>query len=528
MKRTFVLLLAGVLLVGMILGLTGCAEAEVKLYDHLPLSVEKYAFCVKKGDSALLAEVNAALAELRADGTFDDICNHYFGDGEPMQIDSAERDASKAQMVVATSTGFAPFEMVSADGKYSGIDLEMAWHIAGKLGRELVILDMPFDAVVTSVESGKADIGMAGLTITPDRAEVVTFTDSYYDASQVLVARADDKRFDDCESVAEVEALLATLDVSVRVGCQKGTTGEIYITGDKYNADGSINENGYGFVGLAATKASYDYGALAITALVNGDVDYVILDDAPARAIVDSMAGVGFVEKAEIFFTLFIREGGWKRVLGVGLVNTLIVAVVGLGIGIVLGTLLATAAVMPKYKRLPRVLGRIAKVYVGFFRGTPIVVQLLLAYYVLLPLLGVHLPSLATCVLVFGFNSAAYVSEIMRSGIQSVDPGQMEAGRALGLSYPVTMLKIVVPQAVKNILPTLGNEFIALVKDTSVVSFVAAVDVYKTFTEIGNVRYEYLMPYLAMALLYILLVGLISIGVKLLERRLKKNERSAH
>lgn len=226
-----------------------------------------------------------------------------------------------------------------------------------------------------------------------------------------------------------------------------------------------------------------------------------------------------------VFWEKFGPGGAWQRVLGEGLTNTLIIAFAGLLIGIVIGTLIATIKVMPKYKRLPRILDKICTVYVGFFRGTPIVVQLLLAYYVLFPLMGVNIGSLNTCILVFGLNSGAYVSEIMRGGILSVDGGQMEAGRAVGLSYATTMLKIVVPQAIKNILPTLGNELIALVKDTSVVSFVAAVDLYKTFNEIGNRTYEYLMPYLAMALIYIVLVALISLGIKLMERSLRKSDR---
>ncbi len=231
--------------------------------------------------------------------------------------------------------------------------------------------------------------------------------------------------------------------------------------------------------------------------------------------------------KFKIFVELFFKEGGWIRVVTVGLRNTLLIAVLGLAIGIVIGTLIAVVRVMPKYKRLPKILDGVCTVYVGFFRGTPIVVQLLIAYYVLFPILGINISSLATCIIVFGLNSGAYVSEVMRGGINSVDSGQLEAGRAVGLPYWTAMLKIVIPQSVKNILPTLGNEFIALVKDTSVVSFVAAVDLYKTFTEIGNVRYEYLVPYLAMAVIYIILVMLISFGVKLLERRLKRNERSA-
>lgn len=235
---------------------------------------------------------------------------------------------------------------------------------------------------------------------------------------------------------------------------------------------------------------------------------------------------MNFSYKFQVFWELFIVNGGWKRVVTVGLVNTLLIAVIGLFIGIVLGTIIGAIKVMPKYKLLPKILDKICTVYVGFFRGTPLVVQLLITYYVLWPLFGISISSLNTSIIVFGLNSAAYVSEIMRGGVLSVDIGQLEAGRAVGLSYSATMLKIVIPQAIKNILPTLGNEFIALIKDTSVVSFVAATDLYKTFTEIGNVRYEYFMPYLAMAVLYIVLVLIISTGIKIMERSLAKSDRN--
>ena len=231
------------------------------------------------------------------------------------------------------------------------------------------------------------------------------------------------------------------------------------------------------------------------------------------------------IKWAKFWQSFWVNEG-YKRVLYEGLTNTLIIAVSGLLIGIVIGTVIAAVKVMPKYKLMPRVLDGICSVYVGFFRGTPIVVQLLLAYYVICPLIGVKLGSLNTCVIVFGLNSGAYVSEMMRAGIQSVDYGQMEAGRALGMSYFATMMKIIVPQAVKNILPTLGNEFIALIKDTSVASFVAAVDLYKVFTEIGTSNYEYLVPYLAMALIYIILVLLITVLFKIIEKYMRRSDRT--
>jgi ABC-type amino acid transport system permease subunit len=153
------------------------------------------------------------------------------------------------------------------------------------------------------------------------------------------------------------------------------------------------------------------------------------------------------------------------------------------------------------------------------------VVQLLVFYYVLLPIIGVKMTGVQVSMMVFGLNSAAYISEIMRSGIMSVDGGQLEAGRAVGLSFSVSMVKIVIPQAVKNILPTLGNEFIALIKETSVVSFVGAADLYVAFNYIGSNSYEFMVPYLVMAIIYIVIVLLISGGIKLMERSLRKSDR---
>ena len=153
------------------------------------------------------------------------------------------------------------------------------------------------------------------------------------------------------------------------------------------------------------------------------------------------------------------------------------------------------------------------------------VVQLLLGYYVLLPALGIASDAIVVAIITFGLNSGAYVSEIMRAGIQSVDAGQLEAGRAVGLPYWQAMLKIVIPQSIKNILPTLGNEFIVLIKETSVVSFIAVVDITKAFRAIGDANYEYIIPYIMLALVYLVLVLFITFLIKLMERRLKRDER---
>jgi len=231
-----------------------------------------------------------------------------------------------------------------------------------------------------------------------------------------------------------------------------------------------------------------------------------------------------FELKIAKFIEIFWEQNGYVKVLE-GLENTLLIACTGLIIGIIIGTLIATVKVLPKYKTLPKVLNAICNFYVALFRGTPIVVQLLVFYYVLFPLMGWNITGVEVSILVFGLNSAAYISEVMRGGIQSVDPGQMEAGRAVGLSFGTTMMKIVIPQAVKNILPTMGNEFIALIKETSVVSFVGAADLYMAFNYIGSNSYEFMVPYLVMAIIYIILVLIISLLIKLMERSLQKSDR---
>lgn len=281
--KKLISLLAAVAMITLLCCSCGGAAVKVKVID-IPLSEESYAFCVGQSDTELLAKVNEYLKKIKNDGTFDAICDNYFGNGTPAEITSSTEDASKDQLVVATSTGFEPFEMVDG-GKYSGIDLEIADGLAKYLGKELVIKDMQFEAVVTSVQQGLCDIGMAGLTITPARQEVVTFSDSYYSANQMLVVPADNTEFDACKTADDVVAILNAKTNACKIGCQRGTTGAIYIVGDSEDPDG------YGFAGLPATKMEYDYAALAFTAMINGEVDYVIVDDAPAKAIAKSVNG---------------------------------------------------------------------------------------------------------------------------------------------------------------------------------------------------------------------------------------------
>lgn len=231
------------------------------------------------------------------------------------------------------------------------------------------------------------------------------------------------------------------------------------------------------------------------------------------------------LEQWEVFFkklsTPFYREFVTR-----GFFITLKIALLGFIIGVALGTLLALVQVAYNKNFFVKILDKICKAYVALFRGTPMVVQLLLAYYVLLPLMSLgNVNSETVGIIVFGMNSAAYVSEIMRGGINSVDIGQLEAGRALGLNYTTAMAKIVIPQAFKNILPTLGNELITLVKETSVLSFIVVSDLYTALKTLGKEIYNIKPPYIFMAVIYIVIVLIITLIIRSVEKILSKSER---
>ena len=262
-------------------GNTNESTEVVKIID-INLTEEEYAFGVDKDQPELLEDVNEFIDKIMADGTFDEICNKYFGDGEPTPVKSATEDPSKDQLVVATNAAFAPFEYMEGDSYY-GIDMEIAALLAEELGKELVINNMKFDSVCLSVGEHKCDIAMAGLTVNESRKEVVNFSKSYYNAYQKLIVKADDTTFDTCTDAASVDAILNATDVAATVGFQNGTTGNFYVAGD---AD-------WGFDGLNVVAKGYDNGALAVQDLINGNIDYVIIDADPATRIVDNFNAIG-------------------------------------------------------------------------------------------------------------------------------------------------------------------------------------------------------------------------------------------
>lgn len=474
---------------------------------------------------------------------------------------------SEEKIVMATAAEFPPFEYKEGN-EFKGIDVEIAQEVAKILGKTLEIKDMEFDSVVSAVSSANVEFGASGLTINEARSKVVDFTTSYYNANQVVIIKNSDSELKAVgDNAAELIKAINKKN-GIKIGVQTGTTGAFYAQGDKdWGFEGFKNAEVKGFVN----------GSLAVSALENGQIDIVIIDEAPARLISKNYAntevlsaylteeryGIAvkkgnqelldsinqalekmrtegvldkiikkvllkaqeFMDKIEIFYNQLIVKGGYTLVVE-GLFVTILLAVCGLMIGIFVGTMLAILITKEEKNTLEYLLVGIGKLYVGFFRGTPIVVQLLFIYFVILPLFGLAGSSaLLVAIVIFGLNSGAYVSEIIRGGILSVDSGQNEAARALGLNSKQSMRFIVFPQALKNALPNLGNEFITLLKETSVANYVTVHDLTYAFKTIGSASYEYMIPYFFLALCYLVLVMIASFVVKKYEGKLRKSDK---
>ena len=220
------------------------------------------------------------------------------------------------------------------------------------------------------------------------------------------------------------------------------------------------------------------------------------------------------------YYRAFIAEQRYLMYLD-GLKMTLLVSLLAIILGVALGTILALMRMTAERRGKSTLLSKIAYVYIDIIRGTPTVTQLLIMYFVVLK--GVD--GLIVGTVTFGLNSAAYVAEIIRAGILAVDHGQMEGGRSLGLSYGQTMKDIILPQAVKNILPALGNEFIVLIKETAILGYVSIVDLTKVADFVTSRTYEAFAPLIGTAIIYYLVVKVLTLVLGAVERRLRQNER---
>ncbi len=227
-----------------------------------------------------------------------------------------------------------------------------------------------------------------------------------------------------------------------------------------------------------------------------------------------------FERVSELFQIAFVSGDRWKLYIS-GLGTTLEIAFLAAILGLIIGTIVALMKLSTNRRGKKSIWARIANVYIDLIRGTPSVLQLLIMWFIIMKSCK---NGVLVAVLSFGINSGAYVAEIVRAGILAVDKGQTEAGRSLGLSKTQTMIYIILPQAIKNVLPPIGNEFIVLLKETAIVGYVSLTDLTRTASQISSRTYEAFMPLIGAAVIYFVIIKILTVLLDKLERRLRKSD----
>ena len=470
---------------------------------------------------------------------------------------SQKKDEQKV-LNVGTNAEFPPFEYIDEEGEIDGFDVAVMQAIGEEMGYTIRFTNMEFKSLTASLKTGGLDAVAAGMTITDERKQTVDFSDGYYEATQCIVVPKD-------SSIGEMTDLEGK-----QIAVQEGTTGDLMVTP---GTDDSVLQN--------ATVKRFKKGSDAIIELKNGGVDAVVIDQAPAERFVslnqdtltcikdnssnevygiavakgntallnDINEGLSRIKENGTFDKLFDEyingntQGSSKtsdnvfmnfiyklkyvfvdtkgyQLLAKGLGVTLGISFATAIFGIILGFIVALMKLTEVHKKRKTILSRIAGFYIDILRGTPVMVQLLIIYMVLFQ----NKFGVLAAIITFGINSGAYVAEIIRAGILAVDFGQMEGGRSLGFTYGQTMRYIIVPQAIKNILPALGNELITLVKETSIVGYVAIADLTKASDFIISRTYETFLPLIAIALIYYIVIKIMSKGLGVFERRLRQSD----
>ncbi|CAH1190929.1 MULTISPECIES: ABC transporter substrate-binding protein/permease [unclassified Paenibacillus] len=449
------------------------------------------------------------------------------------------------KLVLGTSADFAPYEFHKViDGKDQivGFDIAIAKAIAADMGAELVIEDMGFDGLLPALQSGRVDMVISGMTPTDERRRSIDFSETYYKSKQVIVVRAEDK--DKFPTMAELE--------NQKIGVQKGSIQEEIgqkIAGAKLTALDKISD-----IVLQLETNRIDAAILEDTVAVGYLDDNIVLapavpDEEEAEAAIGIRKGntelLNAVNatlarlKSENKIPQMVTEASqmmagketktpnilevfwqYKSFYATGVGYTLLLSALGVIFGVIIGLIIC-------WFRLhdAAILRWIGTAYVELIRGTPMLVQLMIIYYGLALTFSINFSPLQAGIITLSINSGAYLAEIFRAGIQGVDRGQMEAARSLGMGKAAAMRFIVLPQAFKAVLPAIGNEFVTIIKESSIISVIGMVDIMYQASVVKNITYQGLNPFLIAAAIYFVLTFILSKLLGRLERKLSASDR---
>jgi len=449
----------------------------------------------------------------------------------------------KKTLIMGTSAEYAPYETVDAKngGEIIGLDIDIAKAIADKLGYELKFANMDFNGLIAALQTKRVDFVMSAMSVTEERKQSVDFSDGYYVARNTIVSKKEEP-YDSIEQLKgkRVGVQLGSIqekaaaDISGAEIVKLNRIPDIVQEMKSGRLDAAIFEDAIAF-NQTAVNTDLVYSMLPAAV---GDDGYAIAFpiNSPLRAefnaVLDEMKQNGDIQK--ITDKWFGQQGSERQPRGFldftvldgymdyllhGIFVTLLFTLVSALFGFVWGAVLS----LFKLSSI-KALQWFATVYTSVFRGTPLLLQLLLFYFAIPQLTGYDIPALMAAGLAFGLNSAAYLSETIRGGIMAVDKGQREAAMALGIPYKTMMTRIIFPQAIKNILPALVNECVALVKESSLVSVIGVADLMRRANMVQADTARAFEPLLFVAAIYYMLVLILTSLARLLERRMRRSD----
>ncbi|MDR3360247.1 MAG: ABC transporter substrate-binding protein/permease [Bifidobacteriaceae bacterium] len=496
---------------------------------------------------------------------------------------AGDADEAKPPLRVGMEAAYAPFNWTQLDDAHSaaridgggyagGYDVQMARRVAEKMGRDLVVVKTGWDGLIPAVQAGKIDLIVAGMTPTAERQEAIDFSDPYYTSDIVVVVKKDSKwakaQAIDQLSGAKITGQISTVHYDKFVdqipGVDKQTAlpdfPTMILAVKSGKVDGYVSERPGALSAVASnpdlTFVSFPEGkgfdveegdtAIAIGlkkgSSLLGEVNQALaqipederqalmeqaVKDQPEESA-DASDGDGAASKRGFLGWVGQIIGDyWPWLLkGVGvtmflaLTGTLVGVALGLGVGVVRTIPTDRHSAGPLKRLALKLVSGLLAIYIEVFRGTPMMVQAMVVFYGLGMAFNINLNVLAAGLLVVSINTGAYMAEIVRGGIQAIDPGQMEAGRALGMSHWSIMRGVVLPQAIRNILPATGNEFVINIKDTSVLMVIGTTELYFQGKSIDGILYQTFPVYLLVAAVYLVLTFSTTRLLRLLERHL--------
>ncbi|WP_248500303.1 ABC transporter permease subunit [Staphylococcus aureus] len=451
-----------------------------------------------------------------------------------------EKIKERGELRVGLSADYAPMEFehtVNGKTEYAGVDIDLAKKIAKDNNLKLKIVNMSFDSLLGALKTGKIDIIISGMTSTPERKKQVDFSDSYMMTKNIMLVKKD--KVNEYKDIKDFN--------NKKVGAQKGTEQEKIAQTEIENAsitslsrlpdvilalksgkvEGAVVEKP---VAEAYLKQNPKLGISNVK--FNEEEKYTVIavpKDSPKllsqiNKTIKEVKDKGLIDKymtnaanAMNDDSGFISKYGSFFLKGIKI--TILISLIGVALGSILGAFVA----LMKLSKI-KIISWIASIYIEILRGTPMLVQVFIVFFGITAALGLDISALVCGTIALVINSSAYIAEIIRAGINAVDKGQMEAARSLGLNYRQTMKSVIMPQAIKNILPALGNEFVTLIKESSIVSTIGVGEIMFNAQVVQGISFDPFTPLLVAAALYFVLTFVLTRIMNMIEGRLNASD----